>query len=56
MTALSGLIKMFWDLLEKACIYLCIAIAPYNTYDVRFLRVLPLYQENAHTPPQRAAQ
>lgn len=28
MTALSGLIKMFWDLLEKACIYLCIAIAP----------------------------
>lgn len=28
MTALSGLIKMFWALLEKACIYLCIFIAP----------------------------
>lgn len=28
MTALSGLIKMFWALLEKACIYLCIAISP----------------------------
>ena len=28
MTALSGLIKMFWELLEKGCIYLCIAIAP----------------------------